>query len=294
MIKLIALDLDGTTLQNDHAGISPRTRRAIEAAVSRNILVVPVTGRISSFLPPSVTGLRGIDYAVTSYGSVICDLGKSAVIVSKYIPQDRVLWVLGQLPEQTCYAELWSRGEIFIGGSQYRRLADFPLPSLHRDVLQKIGRQTESLPAFVGRFGQAIEKINLPCLSPELKRSLGLALSACPDLFPVDIGTGFEIVSAGASKADGLESFCSWLNRKGIPVGMENVLAFGDSSGDTEMIRRAGIGIAMGNACEALKELADGVTLSNDNDGVAAAIEKYVLASRAGNERSALPPLPQT
>lgn len=289
MIKLIALDLDGTTLQNDHAAISPRTGRAIEAAVSRNILVVPVTGRIRSFLPPSVTGLGGIDYAITSYGSVICDLKGGTVLASKYIPQDRALWVLRQIPEQT-YTELWSRGEIFIGSDQYRRLGDFPLLPLHRNVLRKVGRQTESLPAFICRSGQTIEKISLPCLSPELKQSLWRTLSACPGLFPIDVGAGIEIVSAGASKADGLEAFCAYLSRRGRPIGMEDVLAFGDSEGDTEMIRRAGIGIAMGNACEALKELADGVTLSNDRDGVAVAIEWYALSPSAESGRSALPP----
>ena len=59
-------------------------------------------------------------------------------------------------------------------------------------------------------------------------------------------------------------------------LGMDNsqVMSFGDSYNDIEMITESGIGIAMGNACESLKEVADYITLSNDEDGVAVILEK--------------------
>lgn len=277
MIKLIALDLDGTTLQNDHAGVSLRTKLAIEAAAARHILVVPVTGRIHSYLPRSITELSGINYAITSYGAVTRDLRNDTIITSTYIPQSLVLRILGQLPQQEYLVELWSGGKIYYHVSRDRRPEQWIPSPLHLDVLRKIGLRTENHRDFVRKEGRTIEKINLPFLPPVLKQKLWKRLSVCPGLFLVGTETGIEIMSTGASKADGLRGFCTYLNQKGFSVGMKDVLALGDSEGDMEMIAEAGIGIAMENACAELKDLSNGVTLRNDEDGVAAAIGHYVL-----------------
>jgi Cof subfamily protein (haloacid dehalogenase superfamily) len=77
-----------------------------------------------------------------------------------------------------------------------------------------------------------------------------------------------EIMPRGANKADALRFMAE---RMGVP--MEQVMAIGDNYNDIEMIKAAGRGIAMANAVDKLKETADEVTLSNDEDGVALAIE---------------------
>lgn len=79
-----------------------------------------------------------------------------------------------------------------------------------------------------------------------------------------------EIVKKGITKAVGVETVSRYLN-----VEQQHIIAFGDEDNDNEMIKYAGIGVAMGNAIDELKELADTVTFSNNEDGVARFLEKY-------------------
>jgi hydroxymethylpyrimidine pyrophosphatase-like HAD family hydrolase len=74
----------------------------------------------------------------------------------------------------------------------------------------------------------------------------------------------------GISKAGSLQTICDILNIK-----REEVIAFGDAQNDISMIEFAGMGVAMGNACEELKAAADEITLSNNDDGIAHTLEKY-------------------
>ena len=84
--------------------------------------------------------------------------------------------------------------------------------------------------------------------------------------------TNIEFNPLGVSKASGLQEVCSLLG-----IEMREVIAIGDSLNDISMIRAAGLGIAMGNAQEAVKQAADAVSLSNEEDGVAKAIERYAF-----------------
>ena len=85
---------------------------------------------------------------------------------------------------------------------------------------------------------------------------------------------GADIVEKQASKAEGLKRLCDYYG-----VSMADTVAFGDSMNDYEMIQQAGIGVAMGNAEEDVKKIANYVCESNDDDGVAKTLEKYVLKS---------------
>jgi hydroxymethylpyrimidine pyrophosphatase-like HAD family hydrolase len=81
-----------------------------------------------------------------------------------------------------------------------------------------------------------------------------------------------EVVKSGLSKAVGLEIIC-----KSFGILAENVIAFGDEDNDFEMIEFAGTGVAMANAIPQLKEIANKITLSNEEDGIAYFLEKNVL-----------------
>ena len=81
----------------------------------------------------------------------------------------------------------------------------------------------------------------------------------------------FEFTAKGIDKAKALESIL-----KKLGVNKEEIIAFGDGHNDASMVKYAGLGIAMGNAVQELKEIADYVTLSNDEDGIAYAIDKFI------------------
>ena len=98
-------------------------------------------------------------------------------------------------------------------------------------------------------------------------------LEKCPDIKVVDGGfNNLEFTKAGTNKASGLKFLAGHLG-----MTMDKVMAVGDSENDIEMLREAGLGIAMGNASSEVKEVADEITLDNEHEGVAAAIGKYIL-----------------
>lgn len=276
-IRLIALDLDGTTLLDDHNSISGRMKNAIEDAVSCGISVVPTTGRPFSFLPSSVTSLKGIDYVITSNGSVIYSLKKHKPVYGDYITAESADWLLRNIPKEI-FAEIWRCGSIYFSGG-WSCFDDFPFTQRHKTVLRKIGVIVSDLTAFVKHAPDAIEKINLPYIPPDVKPEIWRLLSGNPCFSLLDAGEGIEIMNADVTKAYGLRNFCRYLQKKSIPVGFENILAVGDSENDVEMLQSCGIGVAMGNSAAVTKQAADYITLRNTEDGAALAIEKYALVS---------------
>lgn len=91
-IKLIAFDLDGTTLHG-FAELSERNRRAMEKANGADILVVPATGRVRNFIPPCLTELPFIRYAITSNGGAVWDILENKVLCTDLIPTETALEV---------------------------------------------------------------------------------------------------------------------------------------------------------------------------------------------------------
>lgn len=98
-------------------------------------------------------------------------------------------------------------------------------------------------------------------------------LTACPDICVVDGGFhNIEFTAANVNKGLGLHFLA-----KELGISMEETMAVGDSGNDAEMLKAAGLGVAMGNASKAIKDISDVVTLTNEECGVAHAIETYIL-----------------
>lgn len=272
-IKLIALDMDGTTLQNDHLSISPRTRRAIQTAIEQGILVVPATGRLDSLLPESVMGIEGIRYAITSNGAVTYDMRTKDRIHSSFIQPELALELLDFLPEDQILVEIFKDGKLFVDRDYLEALAEYPVPFLHLEFLKSIHSPVVSLQDYVRSDGDRIEKINLPYVPPEFQNALWNKLSELDSIsLTSSVADNMEINDAKANKGEALQKLCEHLH---IPA--ENVMAMGDNGNDIEMLKFAGISVAPANATDAAKAAAKALTRASDEDGVALAIEKYAL-----------------
>ena len=108
-IKLIAFDLDGTTLHG-FAELSERNRRAMEKANGADILVVPATGRVRNFIPPCLTELPFIRYAITSNGGAVWDILENKVLCTDLIPTETALEVQKIFDDYELYVEYYVHG----------------------------------------------------------------------------------------------------------------------------------------------------------------------------------------
>ena len=109
-IRLIALDLDGTLL-DDRKQISRRSLRALRAAADQGVLLVPATGRTVAGIPAELLALPGVRYAITANGARVMDLAENRALSEDYIPRDLALQVYDILTQYECLVDLFQDGQ---------------------------------------------------------------------------------------------------------------------------------------------------------------------------------------
>lgn len=272
-IKMVALDLDGTLL-NSAKEISPRNLAALERCRQEGIMVVPVTGRPAQGLPRAVLDLPGLRYAVTSNGATIRDLQEDITLLEKHLTPETCLAVLERCAGFDMIREAFREGIGYLSQEDYdilcARYAGTPMLDYVLDTRQVL---PGSVADFVGEDTSPVEELFFLTGSPEEKQNLRELLADIPgigfaDPFPNDL----EVIAGGIDKGG---AFLYLLEQLGIDPA--ETLAMGDGGSDLPLLQAAGIGVAMGNAVDYVKDGADHVTAHCDEDGVAKTLEEFVF-----------------
>lgn len=268
MFKLIAIDMDGTLLMEDKT-ISNENVAAIESAKKKGVKIVLATGRplegIDKYL--SDLNLNGEeDYAVTCNGALVQNT-KTGKIISKTILKFKDLMYLCNLSKEVgvCIHAFTPNGVITpYSPNKYTTLEyttnDIPLTVVDFNTLDPKTQIIKVL--FTGEpenLSEAVKK-----LPKEIYDKYTCMFSA---------PYYFEFLNKKSNKGTGVALLAKSLNIK-----PEEVICIGDAGNDVHMIKYAGLGVAMGNAFEEAKEVADYVTKTNEEHGVANVIEKFILA----------------
>lgn len=266
-MRLIATDLDGTLLDSSSA-VSPRTRAALDAARDAGVAVVPVTARqpIGLRVIAADAGFDG--WALCSNGAYAVHLGDGRMLFAEELPSDTIRTLADALRASIpglLFASVREGGETFVAQDGYAAIAS--LSDHKRDPATMGGVPLEQV--------LAAPSLKLVIRHPELTpaalfdtlRSLGLTgfeatLSGAPFV---------EVMAEGVTKATGLARLCAHLD-----IDRAEVVAFGDALNDVEMLRWAGRGVAMAHAEPVVRDAADEVTATNDEDGVARVIERLL------------------
>lgn len=262
-IRLIALDLDGTLLCDD-GSVSERNVQAIQTAVARNIQVIIATGksRASAAGPLARLGLQ--TPGVYTQGVMIHNADGS-VRYAEALDAETAVQVItfaaaaGLAHHAYCGARILTPYD-----NPYRR-------RLHEQY-------HEPLPEVVGPLlphikGQAVNKLLVSDKANNgATRARLAALVSDRASITQAVADYIEILPAGASKGRGVRRLLA-----DLAIDPAHVLAIGDGENDLEMVQMAGIGVAMGNGAAALKAIADDVVPTNNESGVAVAIERYAL-----------------
>lgn len=274
VIKLIALDLDGTFLKTDKT-ISERNISAIRSAVKKGIQVLPATGRMVNSVPSFFSPAEGFRYAIASNGASVVDLRDGTVLYSNLMTMEQSLRILRMLSSYGLLMEVYCDGKSYANRQELAALSDYNLPKSYYDLIIKSQIFVENLTKYIERRNRPLEKINLPYVPEELRGELTARLE-CMEEYSITSSymSNIEINAATASKGDGLRHLC-----KRLEISPSQVMALGDGNNDISMLEYAGCSVAMGNASEPVKRAAKFVTRSNDDDGVAYAVEKFALLS---------------
>ena len=269
-IKLIAFDLDFTLL-NSRKEVSAANRAALLRAAGAGIELVPATGRFYDAVPEAVRELP-IHYAITVNGAIVFDVRRRAAMVHTCLRLDTALDVMRYLDTLPVIYDAVMDDWGYMSRGHFERIEDFFDDEHQVRAMRMFRRPVDDLKAFVRDRGQGLNKIVTFTLDRKLQASL---LRELPVRFPgtaisSSYDNNIEINDEHANKAEALEKLAGCLG-----MDMRQTMAFGDGLNDVGMLRAAGIGVAMGNGCDAVRAAADFVTLPCDEDGVAAGVEKF-------------------
>ena len=270
-VKVILLDLDGTLLTSDKT-ISPANYAALERAAQLGVHIVPATGRFYEAMPAVVRDLPFVRYVVTVNGAEIYDAQEEKVLHREELEPEEAVRIYEYLEQLDTICDSYVEGWGYMDRTHYQRIDEYsPVPYV-RTMLKELRTPVDDMKALLR--GHTVQKVmaffrDMDVRAQELERM--------PALFPntavsSSILNNIEVNAAKANKGGALANLCAVLG-----VDVKDSMAFGDGSNDLTMIQTAGIGVAMGNAYQGLKDVADFVTLSCDEDGVAHAIEKFVF-----------------
>ena len=274
-IRLIAMDMDGTLL-NDEKRISDRTAKTLKRAAQKGIHIAICSGRLcgDSGLFALDAGLENC-YILSLNGAYCLNKPNGKPYASYTLAKETQVQCLEVLSRyDVTYGCFWENHMLAVesskrtekrgwgthrnrpGAPDYFRAVDLPESALQQSFAKIVYVEEHDL--------SRIEKIR-----EDLQPIQGLDITSSWD-------NNLELMPSGICKGRAIEELAGRLG-----ISAENVMAFGDYDNDLSMIEYAGYGIAMENGSDAVKQAAGHVTLSNQADGVAEAIERFVLQDEA-------------
>jgi len=297
MYKLLAIDMDGTLL-NDNKKISKENIIAIKKAKQLGVKVVIASGRtiqgIEKYLE-KLDLLSDDDYCVVCSGALVMNNTKEKVIQSSPLSYEEFKYVFNLVKKLNITLNMYSDESILINSSNYYSEFDaiannIPLEirdfnSLDKDTLiTKIMLINEDL-SIVEEMQSLFPSIIVDENKLEAKQGFNKELFKDISKLPKEFLENFtvskvspfnvEVMKKSISKRTGLEKIA-----KDLKIKPHEIICIGDSGNDKQMIQYAGLGVAMGNAFPEIKEIADYVTYSNEDNGVAHVIEKFILSQK--------------
>lgn len=268
MIKLLAVDMDGTCLDRKNR-FPQKVMEALEAAAQAGITVVPTTGRTLSCLPRALRQKGGFRYVISSNGAEVTDMQTGKSLYQAQIPAERGAQLLRQAKGCHLGISTHQAHQFFLQG----RL----LYLLGKVLYGKDSENTKcvkDIAALLDQNKTDIEEIQLFYFTQGSRRKAQAMLTEYPELEMAWTKNYVEIFSQKATKGTALAALTSHLG-----LEKEQVACIGDASNDLPMFQSAGLRFAMGNGISQLKEQADIVLPSNDENGVAEAVYRYLLAN---------------
>jgi hypothetical protein len=263
MYKLIAIDIDDTLI-NDDKEVTPATQTALEEAVAAGVVVTLATGRAYASAQ-AIARQTGLNVPIITYqGALVKNLLDEKVLYERYVPQDAVHKLFTYCVEHDLHLQTYIDDKLYAREDNqkikdYTDLNKTPYyiePDWEKLVPQKTPKMLIiDDPAFLDE------------LAPILRELLGdsVHITKSKPQF-------LEIMHHEGTKGIALEFLANHFG-----CDLSETIAVGDSWNDHEMLEAAGLGVAMANAIPALKEIANFVTLSNNEDGVKYAIDKFIL-----------------
>ncbi len=290
MYKLVTIDLDGTLL-NSYGTISQRNKSAIQNAINKGAQVVIASGRPISSAKSYANESGANNYIICGNGSVLYDIKNDKILYDKFIDIKKALQIIKICEENSIFYCLYTETltisksinyNILFYNNENKRMPDDKKTNIK--IIDNIYKYVEENP------DMGILKITICDEDKIIFGGIIRKLREIKDIDVLDVqhmarkvitlGTEertveyhyTEITSIGVNKWNAIEKLAEILQ-----VKSEEIMAIGDNINDKEMIESAGLGVIMENSAPYMKDFADVIVSNNNDDGVAEALEKYII-----------------
>lgn len=276
-IKLIATDLDGTFLNNDHLTVCKENYEAFSLAHQKGVKLAVISGRTKVLAEPIIKEFPFIDYLITSNGAVVYDAKTSEPIDSTLLSSEISNEIFNMLEDHNLSYEIYFNGKCYMNEKSYGLFTPETVSPHIYSLLKMFIEPVKSLRQLIGDKG--IEKLNILSLTGEQRNEIEEKICRIGDIFvcssfPKDAGQNgnLEMTHINANKGYALKILSEKLG-----ITNDNVMTFGDGENDCSMLEYTPHSFAMANGSDYAKKSAKHIADTNENAGVGKTVKKYVL-----------------
>lgn len=268
MIKLVAMDLDGTLFGTDHKTVSKRNRNAIKNASLKGVKIVICSGRTCCHIKNIINQVKVVDYILASNGALAMDMAGN-VLAFDGMDYDTWKFVYEVLEQFGIAAEIYCNGNSYMKKSSrdlYK--SDYLDDKFLQELKEDITFCDNPLETLKNKSVEKVTSIYIPENQYDKIKTIFIEKNL---VVTSSVPFNMEINKMGVDKGSGLSSLCDTLG-----IHPDEVMAFGDGDNDIAMLQWAGQSYAMKNAQDSVKKAAKFVTDCNDKDGVAKVLENIL------------------
>ncbi len=290
MYKLITIDLDGTLL-NKYGEVTEYTKNVIKKTTDKGVLVVLASGRISESVLTIAKEIGANKYYISGNGSVLYDMQKDEIIYENYLNKEKVLEIIELCDKNSIYYNIYTENAVLAKSLNYnvafynyentKKSSDKKTDiNIVEDMYNYI--KNSNINKFLKITICDESKIVFSSIIKKIKNIEDIDVLEVSHMSQKKIKTGTKEVEVGYFYTEvSSKNVDKWYAIEKVMeienIKKEEVMALGDNNNDIIMIKNAGLGVAMGHSNNEVKKVADYITENNNEDGVAKAIEKYVL-----------------
>ena len=290
MYKLITIDLDGTLL-NRYGEVTEYTKDIIKKTTNKGVLVVLASGRISESVLTIAKEIGADKYYISGNGSVLYDMQKNEILYENYLTKEKVLEIIELCDKNSIYYNIYTENAVLAKSLNYnvafynyentKKSSDKKTDiNIVEDMYNYI--KNSNLNKFLKITICDENKIVFSSILRKIKNISDIDVLEVSHMSQKKIKTGTKEVEVGYFYTEvSSKNVDKWFAIEKVMelenIKKEEVMALGDNNNDIVMIKNAGLGVAMGHSNEQVKKVADYITVDNNEDGVAKAIEQYVL-----------------
>lgn len=264
MYKIIFIDIDGT-LRNDNKEITSRTKKAIQQIVEKGIQVVICSGRRRKYTEEVSKEALASKYVIVCNGGEIYDYEKKEIIYQNELENESMITLYHMAEKYDVQLSINAEGDRIVKDPTNIPTDIVLQEPIEHFVKKKVITQCIFSSTTLEKIKKIKEEVNLLGNVEIANLSKCLVDSKLPEEQPFFL----DIASKDSSKGNAIKKLCEYLK-----IDLKDTVAIGDSYNDLTMFEVVGHRVVMGNAPEDIKKVADEVTDTNNNDGVAKFLEK--------------------